>query len=382
VKKDKNNPNALPHAYVVEYLDKGKGIRWYARFNDELSEFMQPSIDPRNPNYQIEPRPYSIKATINPKLFTGIRDYITAASSDCIDSVEEHFNAHVSGVSSVLGEFADYSMNRTDYCLNIDPIELNMGCTADQFLKLAKRADIPRHFKEQMKYSKKSHRMKPFENDFRLNCNSLTISCYYKFAHLLQVFSECPDLEKSRNIIRFEVKYKYPKTYALSRSIREALKKELSVEEAWDDFINGSSPNPMKLLLSDDLAADVVTKYFNKVIRKGDYFTLEGARWMVQSQNFRRDKEDRLFFALDVINKHRGIAKAKSKLTGIDLKEFKRSLKDLDAIFVNPVTIPSKWNIPHIINPLRAYYKGIYAEQLITKDEYMFERLLAEYLSN
>lgn len=56
---------------------------------------------------------------------------------------------------------------------------------------------------------------------------------------------------------------------------------------------------------------------------------------MVEARKFRRDKEERLIYALGLINECRGITKAKSKLLGVDLKDFKRSLKDLDDILVN-----------------------------------------------
>jgi len=101
---------------------------------------------------------------------------------------------------------------------------------------------------------------------------------------------------------------------------------------------------------------------------------------MIEAHNFRQDKEDRLMFALEHVNLCRSIAKAKSKLQGDDLKEFKRSLKDLDEIFVNPVTIPKKWGVKHIPNPLRAYHEHIYDEQLIFNNEFAFLQLLNEYL--
>ena len=85
--------------------------------------------------------------------------------------------------------------------------------------------------------------------------------------------------------------------------------------------------------------------------------------------------------ALEFINERRGIVKAKAKLHGEKVDEFKRSLHDLDNIMVNPVTIPREWGIEHITNPFRAYYNNRAEVELVPSIELLFEKLLAEYLS-
>ena len=83
--------------------------------------------------------------------------------------------------------------------------------------------------------------------------------------------------------------------------------------------------------------------------------------------------------ALELVNECRGIAK--SKLRSDDLKDFKRSLNDLDAILVNPVTIPRDWGIDYIPNLLQAYYDARY-EQLVPISEVLARKRIAAYLSN
>ncbi len=197
--------------------------------------------------------------------------------------------------------------------------------------------------------------------------NSVVINCYWKGDQLAEKHPDNPSLEDSRHVIRFEVQCKYPKVHLMSSNIEKRAGN-------YDFMI-------MKEMWSDKVCEDVVTKYFNKVVRKGDYFTLPGARWMVEAHNFRQDKEERLIYALELINECRGIAKAKSKLFSVDLKDFKRSLKDLDDILVNPVTIPREWNIDYIPNLLGAYYDSIYEEQLITSKDFEAKKYLSEYLT-
>ena len=76
---------------------------------------------------------------------------------------------------------------------------------------------------------------------------------------------------------------------------------------------------PMDVILTDRILEDVVQKYFYKVIRKGDYLTLDDARDIVLSYHFRRDKEERMIYALESVKEYHGIAGAKSRLYGPDL---------------------------------------------------------------
>ncbi len=117
------------------------------------------------------------------------------------------------------------------------------------------------------------------------------------------------------------------------------------------------------------------------LLEQPDRTTTQGKRDAVLSYHFRRDKEERMIYALESVKEYHGIAGAKSKLYGPDLNDFKRSLKDLDDILVNPVTIPRRWNIKHFSNPLSAYYDSIYAEQLIPGQEYWARRHIDEILS-
>jgi hypothetical protein len=94
------------------------------------------------------------------------------------------------------------------------------------------------------------------------------------------------------------------------------------------------------------------------------------AKQIVESYQFRTEREERLLFTLEMVKKYRGISKAKSELRGPDLDEFKTSIKDLNAIGINPVTIPKRWNIDHIPNLFRTFEETLYEEELIPQQEY------------
>ena len=137
---------------------------------------------------------------------------------------------------------------------------------------------------------------------------------------------------------------------------------------------------PCSSILSTFFSERIINKYTNKILRKGDYFTFETASGIVTSYGFRREKEDRLLYALEIINQKRSIAKAYASLYGVDKNEFRKSLRDLDEIFVNPVTIPRKWGIRRIPNLLRAYYANAYLDELIPDEENNALKHIENYL--
>jgi hypothetical protein len=61
---------------------------------------------------------------------------------------------------------------------------------------------------------------------------------------------------------------------------------------------------------------------------------------------------------LKLIAEHGGIANTKAALQdkGNALEDFRRSLRDLAKLGINPVTIPNEWGITHLPNLLDTYY--------------------------
>lgn len=132
-------------------------------------------------------------------------------------------------------------------------------------------------------------------------------------------------------------------------------------------------------MLSDDFCKDIIRKYFNRVIRRGDYFTLNEAIKQVQYCRFSEKKEARLIRELRRINQYRGINKVRTTLQGDELELFRRTLRDLDDININPVTIPREWNIQRIPNLLNAYDRRIEDELYKKQQEEIGLQILKDY---
>ena len=349
--------------------EKNKGIRWLL-------------LSSKKNGFTIQ----GVLVIINPQALIR-NNYITAANESDLKEVERIYNSEAARISPILSEFGLCSLSRFDPCINIDLKELGVLCTPEQMMALIKQGNIPKHYKEREGYDTKQHRKVTDKNSFYLESKSAVINYYLKYPKQNEKHPNFLLRESSGNVIRLEVQCNYKKLRALSKDKKQESKYHvdcagLSVEEIYEMIINGIySPSiPIDRMVSDDTSEGIINAYIYKVLRKGDYFTLDGARSIVESYNFRRDKEERILYALKMVSDCHGIARAKSKMHGPDLDDFNRSLRGLDDILVNPVTIPRRWNIEYIPNLLQAYYDAIYEEQIMFEQEYLARKRINEFL--
>jgi hypothetical protein len=289
-----------------------------------------------------EDRPCSISATINPKLLTGIDDYVNASDASCLTKMIEAFNYRARDISPLLKDFGSYSLNRIDYCINFNIDDFGVCCFPSLYMILIKRGDIPAHFEEYKKYDTVSHRMKGVDSYYVTN-NSLTINCYDKHAQLVKQYPDTPNIGYAFNIIRFEIQCKYLKSYNMMKRL---------------EYINGFE-DKIAFMLSDDFCRGVLESYYYKTIGRGDYYTLVGAKKIIMKKRFNKNKEDRLIHALELVSKSHSVYKVKSRLYGTELDKFKTTLKDLGDIGINPVTIPRGCSVTYAPNLLTAHISQI-----------------------
>ncbi len=318
-----------------------------------------------------------INVTVNPKILEYTHDYITAATYQDMNAVVTKFNSIMARISPLLKSFDCYELKRIDYCINFNLGELAPGCSPELVMNLIRRSNIPTHYEEWTKYDDISHRSKSRPGSFYLISQSTTINCYSKYMQLQERSRENADkgylpvpqttLDSAKNIIRFEVQCKYHKTFALSNKSKSS---------------GNESINKYEDLLSDDACSDIIVYYFKKIIMRGDWYTLQEATRIVERQNYNFQKEKRLISALESVNHCRSLAKAKTAYQGEELSAFKRTLKDLSSLNINPVTIPREWGIKHIPNLLYAYFDKANEERNLKDIERNCEECLKEILAN
>ena len=351
--------------------DKEKGIHWLMLSSKAKNNYVTRGV----------------LAVINQEALIE-NNYIRAAKDDDLKEVEEIYNRETENISKIFLKFGSCSLNRVDPCLNIDLKELGIPCTPEQMMKLIKRGNIPRYYEERKEcYDSKQRRMVSDKNSFYLESKSSVINFYWKYAKQGKKHPNYSKRELSRDVIRLEVECKYLKLYALIKNRNLESKyyesgEGLSIDEI-DMRMNEGVYNPVipiDVVLSAHTYEPIIRKSIYKILRKGDYFTLDIARDIVKSHQFRESKEDRMIEVLESVNESHGIAKAKSKLRENEISRFNKALRELDKILVNPVTIPRRWNIRHIPNLLRAYYDSIYEEQLVPRQEYDAMKRIEEVL--
>lgn len=345
--KDENNKpiiyyptSYLPPKINVEFKDKvrygdgNKGIKWCIRKSEWFHDFFD----------------YIIEATINPKILSGVNDYLTAATYNDIDLTAVNFNKISHEISPLLHSFSDYHITRIDYCVNISLDEFIPKCDPMRIMNLIKRSNIPPHYEEWMQYDNTAHRTKSRPESFYLKSKSVTINYYSKYLQLQNKSQENVDrgyppidqeiLDAARNIYRFEVQCKYHKIYSMSQKAKEA---------------GDRSVNKYKSLLDPILCVTIISNYYDKVIGKGDWYTLSTAIEIIKSKDFNCQRENRLIQALKYVSQCRSISKSKESCPDKMLSTFIRTLKELEALNINPVTIPREWHIDYIPNLLRDY---------------------------
>ena len=351
--------------------DKEKGIHWLMLSSKAKNNYVTRGV----------------LAVINQEALIE-NNYIRAAKDDDLKEVEEIYNRETEKISKIFLKFGSCSLNRVDPCLNIDLKELGISCTPEQMMKLIKRGNIPRYYEERKEcYDSKQRRMVSDKNSFYLESKSSVINFYWKYAKQGKKHPNYSKRESSRNVIRLEVECKYLKLYALVKNRNRESKyyesaEGLSIDEMYMRMYKGiyNPVIPIDVVLSANIYEPIIRKSIYKILRKGNYFTLDIARDIVESYHFRSSKEERMIEVLESVNESHGIAKAKSKLRENEFRRFNKALKELDDILVNPVTIPRRWDIKHIPNLLRAYYDSIYEEQLVSYQEYAAMKRIEEVL--
>lgn len=316
-----------------------------------------------------------INVTINPKILAGTHDYITAATYQDMDIMITNFNNVMEKISPLLKTFDCYTLKRIDYCINFDLNEIAPGCSPELVMNLIRRSDIPTHYIEWTEYDDISHRKKSRPSSFYLKSPSTNINCYSKYMQLQEHSRKNEDngyppvpqatLEAAKNIIRFEVQCKYHKMYTLSDKAKSSGNKSI---------------NKFEDLLSYNTCCDIIVDYFKKVIMTGNWYTLEEAVRIVEGQNYNSQKEKRLINALELVNQCRSLAKAKTAYHEEELDAFKRTLKDLTSLNINPVTIPREWGIKHIPNLLYTYFDKLQEEKNLKEIKEFRAECLREYL--
>lgn len=247
------------------------------------------------------------------------RNKLEVIKMDLLEEVKKIFAEKVKKIHTSLPRLDYWTINRIDYAVNINTPYV------EEYIKLFQRGDKPTNFKEL--YCSKSKTRRQLDGSFYLFNDSVTINFYNKEnERLSQNFNK----DGAKDLLRLEIQCKKPKTNTLKAK-------------------NKFDSRHLEHYLSQEISYQQLEYYYNKTIGTGDYYKLSEAIRIVQESNYTSKTKEKLTEVLRAVSRYRSIWKAREE-SQYNSSCFNRYLKKIRVLGVNPVTIPSRWNIDKLKN--------------------------------
>ena len=304
---------------------------------------------------------YKIKFTVNPRILIGEtknlrtriidKDYLTQLP-DILDNA----------ICEITGPFKNQLVHgkfqRIDYCLNL---WLNSQETADEYMRLLKKALIPYPFELKKILNSTQHRYVPESHAITLTCKSYELSLYLKLPQLIEEINNlendtitpeyAPELANARGQLRIEL-----------REYRCQLrnnKKKLHCGSDESHLLNGLNTLPFTTLC----------QRLKSMYGTGDFYLYEDAKDIINQSDYGKKIKKELLEILKVVNtKKRGLDTATNGFEYNYLKSHMRYFNELDLC---PITISKKsykrCGEDFFPNPLK-YITGDSNELLLNSD--------------
>jgi len=258
-------------------------------------------------------------------------------SNESVARLETTLDKTIDIVCSVLPQSYRWSVGRIDYSMNLTSKYVK-ECVA-----LAKKGKDPYRYNDHVNKTGSSYRMS----------KSVVLNYYDKYDHISKkIDADSLDahlLEEAQNIYRIEVQCL---NYNKLKHIRKKfdLPKETNVYH----------------YLRSDIAEWALLSYYDKVIGRADYYSLDKAIKTVESTVWGTRKKENIKNWIRLIAQARSVSKAREQFVGgatlartgtvvkgsvNTFRNYEMACKDIE---VNPVTIPRDWGINYIPNPINS----------------------------
>lgn len=276
-------------------------------------------------------RPHmQIEILLNPKKLISDKHIKITKDKDIIP-ISNKFNELIKKIDNNLPDFFYWTLKRIDYATYI------ITPYVKEYIELFQRGDKPssRYYIEQ--YDNKNNRRGQKEGSFYLYSKGTTINFY--------------DKEKERR----DNKEKYNISDAEILAAENTLRFEIQCDKSKTDYMKYYYKFETKSIfyyLTLKESRKQILKYTKKVIRDGTYYKLNDAKKIIDNdKDLSTRSKNTLKGVLDLVNKCRSITKAREEFTGAKTT-FNNHLKNLDKLGINPVTIPERWNVKFLNNPI------------------------------
>lgn len=246
-------------------------------------------------------------------------------------NLSTNFAKYISAILPSHTDINSWNVFRIDY--NID-LKLSPK-TVDQYIILLQRGG--KHYSWAARDGVKGNHIHPYGSVLYSN-KSYSVNIYNKYLERLQDqeergITDDNELNESKGVLRIEIQVKRPKINALKKHIKA-------------DF--DSAAAPIEYYARYSVAVPSVLKALSEICGSSDYTTLHKAVERLTSDlriiNVQRDAV--LF--LHLVGRFRSLWRAVEEYRG--QTTIKTIMKHLDALNINPVTIPAAFKVPQLDN--------------------------------
>ncbi len=251
-----------------------------------------------------------------------------------VESLRKALDEAIESLSSTLPQSDRWFVSRIDFTKNLTS-EYVKECVS-----LTKKGKDPYRYKDTIKKPGSSYR----------KSRSVILNFYDKFDHITKTVDtnsfDAHLIEEAHNTFRIEVQ-------CLNHNKLKHIRKKFDL--------------PLKSNLYDYLRPDIAKwaffSYYDKVIGRGDFYSLAEALKIVEATEWNQRKKKNIKSWLKLIAQAKSVSKAKQQFVDGTIlantktvvqgnrNTFRNYENACKEIGINPVTIPKDWGIDYIPNP-------------------------------
>ena len=228
------------------------------------------------------------------------------------------------------------SVKRVDNATNLD-----LPKNFQQFLKLAKRSALDK---------RKTLHLSKCNDELELINKSKTFAVYER----IKINNEC---FAPQGIIRFKAILRKPSIEWRKNSLK--ISTERDSVKLYNRVYGGLLP-----FLSNKAAVTLINNEYNKLVGSGNFLSTYKAWKTIDESKFKKDKKQSLKELMQLVSQCWSLRKAEVQyINGAPLKKsrkivkgtqqtFRKSIKQLRDIGVQPLRIPDSWHLSYLHNPI------------------------------
>jgi len=270
----------------------------------------------------------SINLVINPQtLISGVYTLeLFTCTADALQQLSERFNIALDALGlRPFPPLLTWYPRRVDYAADI------LTQDVAHYVELGKRERRPRGFTDRVDLEGSTY---PESRQVTLNFYN---KCHQVESDMYRVPAYAELLEDARNTFRVEVQCYQGKVKALRRKY-------------------GLPNTQLGNFLDEQIARETILYYYGLMFGYQDFYSIQEAHRIVDTQAWRSDHKDRFKAWLRSVADADSFAAAREAFTGSSTT-LDNYMKDSRTINVNPITLPEEWGIPYLPNPMPLDYR-------------------------